>query len=114
MVMLKKLWKDEAGFIVSAELILIATIAVIGLIVGLAAVRDGITSELSDVAGAMQDVNQSYTYNGVLGHSAEVAGSNYIDALDFCDDAEGVSGTDDNCITVAQTPTDEDVPLTGP
>ena len=34
-VMLKKLWNDEVGVILSAELVLIATILVIGMIVGL-------------------------------------------------------------------------------
>ena len=100
MKMMKKLWNDEAGFVVSAELILIATIAVIGLIVGLAAVRDGITSELSDVAGAIQDVNQSYSIDGVVGHSANTAGFNYIDNTDFCDGVDDNAGANDNCITV--------------
>ncbi|MFO0902719.1 MAG: hypothetical protein U0939_06950 [Pirellulales bacterium] len=98
-MMLKKLWKDEAGFVVSAELILIATIAVIGLVVGLAAVRDGVTSELSDVAGAIQDVNQSYDINGVVGHSAATAGFGFQDDTDFCDSNDDVTDADDNCIT---------------
>ena len=55
----KTLWNDEAGFIVSIELILIATIAIIGLITGMTAVRDAVVSELSDVAGAVQDLNLS-------------------------------------------------------
>ena len=56
-----KLWNDEAGFVVSVELVLISTITVIGLMTGLTAVRDGVVSELSDTAGAVQDMNQSYT-----------------------------------------------------
>ena len=63
----QNLWNDQAGFVVSIELVLIATIAVIGLITGMSAVRDGVVSELSDVAGAVQDMNQSYSYNGVVG-----------------------------------------------
>ena len=69
-----RLLNDDAGFIVSIELIMIATIAVIGLVVGMTSVRDGVTSELSDVAGAVQDLNQSYDFNGVTGHSASTAG----------------------------------------
>ena len=107
MKMMKKLWNDEAGFIVSAELILIATIAVIGLIVGLAAVRDGITSELSDVAGAIQDVNQSYSIDGVVGHSANTAGFDYIDETDFCDLPDDAGGQADNCITFTGPVVDE-------
>jgi hypothetical protein len=98
MKLVKRLWNDEAGFIVSAELILIATIVVIGLLVGLAAVRDGIVSELSDVAGALQDVNQSYSIDGVVGHNANTAGFNYLDNTDECDSNNQTAGVADNCI----------------
>ena len=40
MLVLKRLWKDEAGFVVSTELVLLATVAVIGLLTGIVAVRD--------------------------------------------------------------------------
>ena len=93
-----QLWNDDAGFIVSVELVLIATIAVIGLIAGMTAARDAVVSELSDVAGAVQDVNQSYTYTGVEGHSGMTDGSDYIDATDFCDDPNDIADQADNCI----------------
>ncbi|OYP37696.1 hypothetical protein [Rhodopirellula sp. MGV] len=103
----QKLWNDEAGFVVSIELVLISTICVIGLLTGLTAVRDGVISELSDTAGAVQDLNQSYSYNGVTGHASSTSGSNFIDATDFCDDAEDISGQADNCITFDGLPEDE-------
>lgn len=56
------LYQDEAGFIVSAELILIATITVIASVVGLAEVSNSINNELQDVADAFDSVNQSYRY----------------------------------------------------
>jgi hypothetical protein len=37
--MLRQLWFDESGFILSAEFIIIATILVIGLVAGLSSVR---------------------------------------------------------------------------
>ena len=101
MSLAKRFWNEEAGFIVSIELTIIATIAVLGLIVGLSSVRDAVTSELSDVAGAVQDLNQSYVVDGIEGHSASVAGMNYIDVTDHCDDPDDPN-TDaaDNCITI--------------
>ena len=33
--MLNQLWNDEAGFVISAELVLVLTIAVLAMIVGL-------------------------------------------------------------------------------
>src|SRR5207253_2487075 len=70
MTMLQRLWSDEAGFIVSSELVLIASIAVIGLIAGLTTVRDQVVSELADVANAIGNLNQSYSYSGLTGHSS--------------------------------------------
>ena len=103
----KTLWNDEAGFIVSIELILIATIAIIGLITGLTAVRDAVVSELSDVAGAVQDLNQCYSFNGVEGHSATTCGSDFIDELDHCDSNDDVDGDADNCIVFDVAPAQE-------
>lgn len=99
-MLIQKMWNDDKGFVVSIELVLIATIAVIGLITGLTAVRDGVVSELSDVAGAVQDINQSYTINGVVGHSAATAGMDFLDDNDHCDDNDQLTdGSSDNCIT---------------
>ncbi|PQO43089.1 Flp family type IVb pilin [Blastopirellula marina] len=100
MQLVKRLWNDEAGFIVSTELILIATIVVIGLVVGLAAVRDAVTAELSDVAGVINDMDQSYTVWGVTGHSAAVSGSDYADQQDFCDSNGDPLNAIDNCIVI--------------
>lgn len=104
---LRRLRDDEQGFVVSAELVLIATVAVIGIIVGMVAIRDAVVSELSDVAGAMQDLNQSYSYNRVTGHSGYTYGSSWTDRRDWCDVAEDVSNAADNCITFTVGPTNE-------
>ncbi len=96
-----RLFNDESGFIVSIELIVIATVMVIGLLAGMTAVRDAVVSELSDVAGAVQDLHQGYIYYGIRGHSASTAGSDYLDYLDFCDSAEDTNSAIDNCITIS-------------
>ena len=101
------LWNDQQGFIVSIELILLSTILIIGLITGMTALRDAVVSELSDVGGAIQDLNQSYEFMGVAGHSSRTQGSNFIDARDHCDDPEDPFGSADNCISFAIVPLDE-------
>ncbi|MEW4456210.1 hypothetical protein AB1L30_26330 [Bremerella sp. JC817] len=78
---MKKLWNDERGFVNSTELILIATLAVLGLIVGLASLRDSVVQELGDSAAAVGQVNQSYSVfvdsNGaVSGPIITAAGAN--------------------------------------
>jgi hypothetical protein len=78
-----KLINDETGFIVSAELILVATIAVLGVVVGLSEIAYGINNELEDVASAFGSVNQSYYVNGVHSEgTACTAGSEYEDDQD--------------------------------
>jgi hypothetical protein len=64
---LRALWNDDCGFIISAELVMIATIVVLGLIAGLTCVRDAVTGELKDVANAFDNLNQSYSYTGFHG-----------------------------------------------
>lgn len=80
-----RLWRDEAGFVVSTELVLIATIVVIGLIAGLTTVRDAVVTELADVADAISEVDQSYSYGGVSAHCALTAGTTFNDQNDFCE-----------------------------
>ncbi len=91
MKMLHQIWKDEAGFVVSTELVLIATILVIGMVVGLATVRNAVVQELGDVAKAIGNINQSFNYTGVTGrlNSSASAGSEFIDLTDFCDEPNG-------------------------
>ena len=87
-MILGRLWNDERGFIISAELVLIATILVIGMIVGLVSLRNQVVQELVDVGQAIGSVSQSFAYSGVKGAShglfAWTDGSFYIDLRDFC------------------------------
>ena len=62
--MLKNFWNNEAGFVISAELTLVLTIAVIGIIVGLSHVAMAVNEELSDVAQAIGSLNQSFSFTG--------------------------------------------------
>lgn len=112
---LTQLWNDDRGFIISIELIMIATIAVIGLLAGMTAMRDAVVSELSDVAGAVQDFNQGYRVYGVRGHTASTAGMDFLDYLDFCDRSEDTNVQADNCITFnAQNQIEEGQWVTAP
>lgn len=100
--MLRTLLNDEAGFIVSAELVLIATILVIGLIVGLSQVQHAVVEELTDVAHAIGSLNQSYSFDGFSAEKAGVStiksqtvGSKFQDAADTCDtDCAGIACDD--------------------
>lgn len=82
---MNRFFKDESGAIVTAEIILIATILLIGLAVGLKSVRDAVVTELADVAQAFANLNQSYSYSATTGHSAFTGGSSFYDLKDYCD-----------------------------
>jgi Flp pilus assembly pilin Flp len=100
--MLKNFWNDEAGAAFSAEIVLVVTILVIGMVVGLAAVRDSVVSELADVAQAIANIDQSYSYHGIVGHRAYTYGATFADAKDFCDGTDGTSdaGQSSKCVSM--------------
>lgn len=95
--MWSKFWLDERGFIISAELILVSTILVIGLIVGLVELQSAVVHELNDVGEAIGSLNQSYSYAGTNtwkgGHVIVTAGSAFFDVVDCacCDCNQGAS-----------------------
>lgn len=97
---------DDRGSVISSELVLLSTFCLFALLIGLTSFRDAVMSELSDTAGAFQDLNQCFAFSGTVGHSSSTHGSDWSDALDFCDDAEDASGQIDNCITF-DGPSDE-------
>lgn len=72
MMVLKRLWNDERGYVVSTELILLGTIIVIGLIVGLATYRDAVVQEFGDTGAAVGQVDQSYTVEVLENPGAQI------------------------------------------
>jgi len=81
---LRHLANDEAGFVISSELVMVATVVVIGMVTGLVTVRNQVVEELGDLATSQAVANQSYSYSGATAHSASVAGSLFNDRADFC------------------------------
>lgn len=87
---LQKLWNEEDG-VLSFEWTILLTLLVVGIVGGVAAVRDSIIDELGDAAQVMQAVDQSYTLAFPLQVSVHAAatssGSNsaFVDALNYVD-----------------------------
>jgi len=107
MKMFQQFWNDENGFVVSTELVLIATVLVLGMIVGLTTLRDQVIAELADVAAAFSNSNQSYSFSGITGHSSSTSGSLFDDNDDFCDLDADPSGSDSHCITIVNAEGEE-------
>lgn len=97
--MLKAMWNDENGAIVSIEMIVIITVAVLALIVGWAEVAAAVNTELDDISNAVGHLDQSYFFagyaankiGGANGSKSFYNASSWIDAADDCDDCDGVS-----------------------
>jgi len=92
--MLRKLWQDDAGAVLSAELILILTIAVLAMVVGLSSVAVALNTELNDLSSAFGNLNQTYAYTGFISvagsgapakNKAQVASGRWDDDEDTCD-----------------------------
>lgn len=110
MRLLQRLWAEEAGVVVSAELVLVGSILVLGMIVGLATLRDHVVQELADIAGAIGDVEQTFTFSGISGHNSSTAGTDFTDTADNCDVSQGnndVLNMGSQCVDVAGAPSEE-------
>ncbi len=81
--------RQEEGFVLSSEALLMGTSVVLGLLVGLVSVRDSLVMEFKDFSGAIGFLNQSYTYTGIAGSSG---GSSTEGGL-FGDGLDGNDGT---------------------
>ncbi len=89
--MLKNLWNDESGVILSAEIVLVGTILVLGMIVGLVELQCAVVGELSDLGDAIGNLDQSYQTSSITsskstgGYKAATSGASYYDKQDECD-----------------------------
>ncbi len=92
--LMAQLTNDETGFIVSAELVLVATIAVLSMVVGLSEVSHNINQELEDVGSAFGSINQSFSVSGLEGYEGWISGSSFYDGEDFCDNECDITQSD--------------------
>jgi len=108
MTLFRKLWNDDAGFIISAELVLVATLLVIGMIVGLTSLRNQVVQELVDVGQAVGSISQSYIYAGAKKDCmGRTDGSQYEDKTDFCQAPYQAPFTEPGGISVCEYPVGE-------
>ena len=82
--LLKALRQDEHGVILSAEIVIIGSLLVIGLITGLTCLQKSVNGELHDLAGAIGALDQTYSFSahrksGFAGQCcAYTAGSSFV------------------------------------
>lgn len=83
---MRNLMNDEAGFIVSSELVIVLTVGVLAMVVGLVSVRDAVLTELGDLGEAFGAIDQTYSFRNMgKGAHASVKGAGFGDLADDCD-----------------------------
>lgn len=80
--------RNEHGFIITSEFLLIGTVTVLGLIVGISNVRNSLLFELQEIGAVIAKLNQSYSYTGVsdgdpLNGGPSTMGGFFRDTLDW-------------------------------
>jgi hypothetical protein len=78
--LIRKLWQDDCGALISSEFLFVATILVIGVIIGLTAVRSALNAELTELGNAFLALSQGYSISGQSGFAASVDGSGAADS----------------------------------
>src|SRR5690606_34960632 len=77
MLPLQQLWQDESGVVLSAEVVTVGTLGVLGAVVGLNAAGTAIDGELKEFSSAIRSLDQSYCVSGHRSCRAWTAGSCY-------------------------------------
>ncbi len=102
------LWNDDRGAILSAEVVTVGTIAVLGTITGLSVAANAVDGEMKDFAYALRSLDQSYAINGHRSCGAYTAGSCFTQRdveesiQDLCADESTV---DEKMKSEGETPT---------
>lgn len=102
----RALRQDEYGVILSTEIVIIGSLLVIGLITGISCLQKSVNSELRDLAGAIDAIDQSYAWSshrkaGVAGQCcAWTAGSSFVNCegradarVDMVGSSTAITGT---------------------
>ena len=91
---------DEGGFLLSSETVLLGTITVLGMIVGLAEVRNNVVQELGDFSQAVAWLSQDFSFTSIEDTNvpSDIATSGSI--FDDSDDDQMVTSVAANGITV--------------
>jgi hypothetical protein len=76
-----QLIRDESGVVITAEIIIIATVGLLSLIAGWNAVSNALAFELGDIANSVGSLDQSFSYRGLnAGAHANCSGSGFADS----------------------------------
>jgi len=76
--LVRRLWDDDSGQLITIEFLFFATILIIGIIVGLVGLRQAIVTELTILGDAILALNPGYGISGLTGCCSYTDGSQAI------------------------------------
>ncbi len=98
MKILKKLWKDEVGVVMSAETVMLGTMGVLAMTAGVGTMATAVNSELGEMGKAFRGFDQSFSapgfqtsFGGRSGGGGRSSGGGYSSGSSG--GAAGMSGT---------------------
>ncbi|HEV3385535.1 MAG TPA: hypothetical protein VG097_12025 [Gemmata sp.] len=62
--LLRRLWADDHGAVISVELVLVLSILIFGIIPGLVALRNSIIAAMGNIGDTLVELVPSFTYSG--------------------------------------------------
>jgi len=80
------IWSDESGSVYTLEMVLCTLLLVFGLLGGFTAYRNAVAQELGDTAVALDNLDQSYSYDLVVAGGGTVT-RQFVDASTLTDPA---------------------------
>lgn len=108
----KRCWQDESGSTDIVGLIFITAIVGIAGMVGLVQIRDQVTQQFGDVAVALDNVDQSFSYTIQIGNPVVTTiTSSYVDNAATLNDPVNAAPA---CLTLNVAPTAEGGAITPP
>jgi Flp pilus assembly pilin Flp len=75
----ERLWNDDDGALIAIEFLFVATILIIGIIVGLVGLRNAVVAELTELGNAILALSQGFSFSGLVGCCSSTDGSQAID-----------------------------------
>ncbi|MBX3413166.1 MAG: hypothetical protein KF708_10800 [Pirellulales bacterium] len=66
MQIIRRLWIEEDGYILSTELVLVGSLLVVGIIGGMTTMRDSLVGEMSDLSSSVSSLDQSFSVVGIV------------------------------------------------
>jgi len=78
--LLRKLWNDDCGAILTAEYLTLGSVVVLGGVAGLNAMQNSINSEMQEFGNSVRSIRQTYAAPGFRAGGASTSGSAATDS----------------------------------